>query len=145
MKLVDVYEGDAVRDGVADQLYVLLRDRPPEASISHRGMPSWDEHVAFVESLPYAAWFLVEIPFGLVAEETIGCVYLTNADEIGVFLFERHRGKGFGPKAIKLLMEACPRERYLANVAPANAQSARMFVKMGFRQIQNTYELRPHA
>jgi L-amino acid N-acyltransferase YncA len=34
-----------------------------------------------------------------------------------------------------------PRPEFLANINPANARSIRMFEKMGFGHIQNTYRL----
>lgn len=131
MRLADVYETDS-----ALPLYELLEDRPEEANISHREMPTWDEHISFIESRPYEAWYLIvgEVP------DILGTVYLTKNDEIGISLFSRYRGAGLAKGAISLLMEKHPRDRYLANINPRNAHSIRMFESMGFRHIQNTYE-----
>lgn len=119
-------------------LYELLAERPPEAAISHKAMPSWDEHVAFVWSEPYCRWYLIE-----VGDAIVGTIYLTRSDEIGVAIFAAHRGKGYAEAAVKALMAAEPRARYLANVAPGNDVSHRLWAKLGGRVIQHTYEVTP--
>lgn len=131
MRLVDVCDEPLSRK----ILYDLLAEREPHQSISHRSMPTWEDHVAFVDSAPYHAWFLIEW------DGYLGSIYLTHNDEIGVSLFGKHRGQGYAAKAILLLMRKYPRKRYLANINPANEASIRMFERLGFRHIQNTYEL----
>lgn len=125
-------------------LWELLEERPAEACISHRKMPTWDEHHRFVFSLPYKAWYIIEIG-ETVGECPVGCVYLTRQDEIGISIYKRHQGKGYGPQAIKLLMAEHPEvTRFLANVAPYNARSLNVFEDLGFNIIQHTLEFR-HA
>lgn len=116
-------------------LYALLEERDGRAdmNISHRAMPTWEEHVAFVASRPYEAWYLLETD-GDVA----GSVYLSRAREVGIFLFAKHQAKGLGEEAIRLLREKHP-GRLLANVNPANERSRRFFERLGFRVVQVTY------
>jgi RimJ/RimL family protein N-acetyltransferase len=135
MKLADVYQ----RADAVSLLYELLEKRPPEASISHKRMPTWAEHTAFVASPPYSAWFLVLTD----DDDMAGAVYLSKQDEIGVALFKGYQGMGLGPAAVQLLMREQPRTRYLANVAPKNACSRGMFERLGFKPIETTYELVP--
>ena len=71
----------------------------------------------------------------------IGSVYLTEMNEIGLFLKKDVQGKGLGQKSLELLMKLNPRNRYLANVNQNNKNSIRFFKKNKFKQIQNTYEL----
>ena len=130
MKLADIYE---THDAELI-LYRLLRDRDPRSNISHKETPTFDEHVDFLESRPYAAWYLVQ-----EKGTNVGSVYLTRGDEIGVFIFKRHHGKGFGPKAIELIMAYHPRDRYLANIAPMNQISKKVFQRLGFRKLQETF------
>jgi hypothetical protein len=56
MNLISIYE----RPDRALVLHQLLEERDDTANISHKAMPSWDEHVRFVESKPYQAWYFIE-------------------------------------------------------------------------------------
>lgn len=134
MKLESVYESLAA----PGMLYILLSERQPEQNISHGKMPTQAEHMAFYLSMPYVAWYLVRNEKGTI----VGATYLTHKAEIGIHLFEQFKGQGYGPKAIQLLMEMHPHEQYLANINPQNESSIRMFEKLGFTHIQNTYCLR---
>ena len=130
--LIDVYEAPPS----IDTLYQLLKERPPAANISHRGMPTWEEHKRFVGSRPYEAWYLV-----VDRDDVVGTVYMTRANEIGISLFKKYQGRGHARRAIEALMKAQPRARYLANIAPGNDASLSLFKKLGFTHIQETYAL----
>jgi RimJ/RimL family protein N-acetyltransferase len=133
MKLVDVHASPEA----PDVLYRLLGERSPEVNISHRAMPSWEQHCAFVASKPYDAWYLIEVD-----GSKVGAIYLSKTNEIGIFLFRAHRGAGYGKRAVAMLMERHPRDRYLANINPENEASIAFFRDLGFHHIQNTYEKR---
>jgi RimJ/RimL family protein N-acetyltransferase len=133
LTLVDVYSSPSA----LDVLYQLLEERKPEINISHRELPTWSDHCAFVASHPYEAWYLLKADADIV-----GAIYLSRADEIGLFVFQAHQGRGYGRRALELLMERHPRERYLVNINPANEHSIAFVSKFGFRHIQNTYEKR---
>ena len=62
-------------------LYNLLKERDSRANISHRKMPTYNEHLKFIRSKPYAKWYIVE--FGA---SKIASVYLTSQNEIGIFI-----------------------------------------------------------
>jgi RimJ/RimL family protein N-acetyltransferase len=123
------------RADAPDILYALLKERQPHQNINHKHMPTWDEHVAFVQSKPYSAWYLIEHNDAIV-----GSSCLTATNEIGVFIFSAFQGRFLGPAAVTLLMEKHPATRFLANINPANQSSITIFEKLGFRHIQNTYE-----
>lgn len=131
MKLVDVYSKHAA----PLVLFNLLAERTPEQSISHKRMPSVAEHLEFVGSRPYLAWYLIE-----VENESVGACYLSKQREIGVAIFQRHAGHSYGTQAVQLLMQTHP-GRFLANVAPQNLPSHHLFQKLGFQPLQITYEL----
>lgn len=118
-------------------LYELLRNRldEPETNISHRALPSYEEHLVFFRSRPYEHWYLV-----YAASACVGACYLTKAGEIGIYLVRAARGQGSGAAALRELMARHPRERFLANLNPGNAASAALFQKLGFKLIQHTYE-----
>ena len=41
-------------------LYELLKNKDPNSNISHKKMPTYDEHVKFVLSKPYTNWYIIE-------------------------------------------------------------------------------------
>lgn len=133
MKLVDVYR---VAEAPA-LLYRLLEERSAEVNISHRTMPSWRRHLAFIRARPYRAWYLIR-----VGETFVGAVYLSKQNEIGVFILRACQGRGYGPEAIRLVMARHRGvKRFLANINPRNRRSIELFTDLGFRHVQNTYEL----
>ena len=131
MNLVSAYE----RHDDGWLLYILLSEREPEASISHKRMPCIRQHMEFFESKPYEAWYLI-----LQNCEPVGACYLSKQNEIGVQVFKRHQGKGYGKAAVQELMKRHGKRRYLANINPQNERSAKMFKDLGFNLIQHTYE-----
>ena len=54
IKLKPVTKNDALF------LYDLLKTRDSLANISHKKMPSYDEHVNFILSNPYTIWYTIE-------------------------------------------------------------------------------------
>ena len=117
-------------------LYELLRERDPRVNISHKKMPTYDEHVKFVMSKPYSKWYVI-----LYDNQKAGSIYLSKQDEIGIFIKKEMQNEGIGNKSLKLLLKQNPRSRYLANVNPKNKKSITFFKKNGFKLIQYTYEL----
>ena len=118
-------------------LFELLKERESKVSISHRKMPTYNTHVKFVMSKPYSKWYIIKYQ-----NEKTGSVYLSNQDEIGIFLKKGNQRRGIGKNALKLLMKKNPRKRYLANVNPENNKLIRFFEKNQFKLLQYTYELR---
>ena len=133
MKLVPIIE----QPDRYDILYRLLAERQPHQNISHKSMPTWEQHCAFVDGEPYQGWYIIDY------NGPAGACYLTYANEIGIQLFEHSQGLGLGPMAVQELMRIHGPRRYLANVAPGNARSAVMFKNMGFEMIQRTFCLEP--
>ena len=117
-------------------LYGLLSERDPRVNISHKKMPSYKKHIEFVMSKPYSKWYMI-----YYKNQRSGSIYLTNQNEVGIFVKKEMQGRKIGKKALQLLMKHNPRTRYLANVSPKNTKSVRFFKKNGFKLIQHTYEL----
>tara|TARA_R110000868_G_scaffold142759_8_gene360231 strand:- start:9478 stop:9879 length:402 start_codon:yes stop_codon:yes gene_type:complete len=130
MNLISVYNTQA-----EPVLYELLRERTPGQSISHKGMPAWDEHVRFVRSKPYHAWLLIEHD-GIA----VGSVYVTHQNEIGIFIFNDHRGHGYGKWAVQEVHRLFPGP-HLANINPSNDTSRGFFEGLGAKLVQVTYQL----
>lgn len=131
MELTSVYE----RHDRHELLFRLLAERGEEVNISHKEMPSWEEHIKFVESHPYEAWYFICDP------EPVGACYLTSHNEIGVFVFAEHQKRGYARAAVKAIMKEHGPGRYLANVSPRNEASRFLFSGLGFKMLQHTYEL----
>ena len=117
-------------------LYELLLQRKKIVNISHKKMPTYEEHVKFIESEPYSKWYIIQID-----DKKIGSIYLTKENEIGIFLKEDIQRRGIGSNALNELININPGLRYLANINPKNDKSIEFFKKSGFKLIQYTYEL----
>lgn len=127
-------------------LWNLLEERTAEQSISHKGMPTAEEHLAFVSKPPYRIWYLIKAD-----EEYVGSLYLTPRNEIGIAIFKDKQGMGYGKAAVQKLMarwgKALAGRRiglpkgFVANINPANERSAQFFKSMGFELVQHSYFL----
>jgi len=117
-------------------LYNHLKERDFRANISHKGMPTYTEHVKFVLSKPYSKWYVV-----MYGSKKIGSIYLTKMNEIGIFIKKDFQERGIGQTTLDLLMKKNPQKRFLANVNPKNKKSISFFKRNAFKLIQYTYEL----
>lgn len=129
--LCSVYANDQyTRDMYKRILFDLLAERKPWQNISHNKMPTWEDHVKFVDSKPYRDWYIIQ---KLDDYTFCGAVYLTKNDEIGIFLFERYQHWGLGDKVLETLYSLYPKVKYfLANVSPNNSASLAFFTNHGF-------------
>jgi len=119
-------------------LFDLLLERTREQSISHRTMPPFLEHVSFWNNQPYKeAYIITEDSYAR------GLIYLTERDEVGIFISKAYTQLGLGAFAFRALKEKHPLKRFLANINPLNQGSIDFFTRQGFVRIQNTYELAP--
>jgi len=119
----------------AEFLYILLEEREVHQSISHKGMPTFAEHIAFIQSNPYLCWYIV-----FNGDEQVGSVYLTRQREVGIGILKQFQFQGIGKQAIKLLVAQHPGKFY-ANINPDNDASI-VFFRDNFdgELIQETYE-----
>jgi len=117
-------------------LYNLLMERDARANISHKKMPTYNEHVKFVSSKPYPKWYII-----LCDVNRAGSIYLTSQNEIGIFIKKSFQDKQIGSVVLKKLIQKNPKKRYLANVSPKNKNSINFFKKNKFKLIQYTFEL----
>lgn len=91
----------------------------------------------------HARWFAQTLTSGrrrlflMRAEgEAVGSLRLDELDggalEISILIAERHRGRGFGRMALRLIREALPARRLIAAVKATNIASHRAFLSAGF-------------
>jgi hypothetical protein len=119
-------------------LYDLLKQRQSNENISHKKLPTFTQHTAFVKSKPYSKWYMI-----LEDKSRLGSIYLSKQNEVGIFIDKNSRKIGIGNKSLELLIQKNPRKRYLANINPQNIKSIKFFTKNKFKLIQYTYELNP--
>lgn len=131
MKLVSV---DPSSHAHLHALYDLLLQRRVVESISHSRVPSWEQHCRFVASQPYKTWLLITDDNDAIC----GSAYLTAANEIGIFIDEKHQRKGIGRWAVTELMQMHGSISYLANINPHNMRSIHLFESLGFAPHQLT-------
>ena len=117
-------------------LYNLLMERDARANISHKKMPTYNQHVSFVSAKPYSKWYVI-----LYDTNKAGSIYLTSQNEIGIFIKKSFQNKQIGNIALRKLIQKNPKKRYLANVNPKNKKSICFFKNNGFKLIQYTLEL----
>ena len=118
----------------AEFLYELLKQREGRVNISYRSIPTLTEHRDYIENHSYQSWDII-----LVDNNKVGNIYLTQRDEIGIFLDKKSQSKGYGSIPITEFMKKNGKKRYLANINPTNYKSIQFFGKHGFVHIQNTY------
>ena len=117
-------------------LYDLLKNKDPNANISHKKMPSYDEHVKFVMSKPYTNWYIIEYE-----KKNVGAIYLSKQDEIGISVSNDYEYDQIVKPALKLLMKLNQRKRYLANTSPKDVRSQEFLLKNGFTGLEYVYEM----
>ena len=118
----------------AEFLYELLKQREGRVNISHYSIPTLAEHRDYIKNNSYKSWDVI-----WVENNRVGNIYLTQRDEVGVFIDNKSQGRGYGSQALKQFMEKNGNKRYLANINPTNYKSIQFFGKHGFTHIQNTY------
>lgn len=116
-------------------LYDLLAERPKEACISHKKMPTFEEHKRFVDSFPYKEWWVI-----MDGHDMAGSVYLTHQNEFGMFIKNGFEGKQIATKTFKWVREKYPGERLFSNVNPNNKRIIEVLTRLGCKKVQETYE-----
>ena len=118
-------------------LYDLLKNKDPNANISHKKMPSYDEHVKFVMSKPYTNWYIIEYD-----KKNVGAIYLSKQDEIGISINKDYEYEQIVKSALELLMKLNQRKRYLANTSSKDVRSQEFLLKNGFTSLEYVYEMK---
>jgi RimJ/RimL family protein N-acetyltransferase len=123
------------------ELYEMLKERldEPDTNISHKSLPSWENHIDFVNSDPYK--FYDMIVFSDDPRHVIGYIYVTYNNEIGIHIKKVHRGNGYGTTALMKMLDAYPFDAFFANINPKNTRSIELFESLGFTLIQQTYKI----
>ena len=117
-------------------LHNLLAQRNSTVNISHKKMPTWEEHIKFIKSKPYSKWYII-----YNKDEKIGSIYLSKQSEIGIHLLKKYEKESIHLESIKKLMLLNSKIKFRANISPKNKNYIMLFEKLGFKMVQHTYEL----
>ena len=131
IKLTSVTKNDALF------LYNLLKERESNINISHKKLPTYAQHMKFIESKPYSKWYIIKL-----SNKKIGSAYLSKQNEIGIFIIKNMHSQKLGTSILNILIKKNHRKRYLANINPKNKKSIGFFKKNGFELLQYTFELK---
>ena len=120
-------------------LYTMMKERldDPQTNISHKELPTLVDHIAFMRSNPYLAWFMITDEHDYT---NLGAVYLTRQREIGLYIRPWFRGKGIGREVVAEMRARFPGP-ILANVNPENVNARQFWERMGGKLLQVTYAL----
>ena len=121
-------------------LYELLKAR--KHSISHKEIPSFDEHSSFVENHPYYKWFIVEKQSSL-----IGSIYIHNDNSIGIDILDQF--EIFIPDVLKFLeqkyrplpyIKSVRSKNFFLNLSPQNKELQDLLISLGYEISQISFE-----
>ena len=108
IKLLNVYpwpEQRTAADNIAEiLLYEHLKERRPHEAISHKVMPTWEQHVAYVASRPHAAWYMIALED---REGMVGNIYLSHRREVGIHVANESE-RLLLPASLEQLLEFAP-------------------------------------
>lgn len=142
LALISVYDtAEPERSWYENFLFDLLAERKPWECISHKEMPSLEDHIKFVRSKPYKKWYILQQVSHVGSSPLVGAVYLTHNNEIGIFIEREHQKRGWGSKALQALMVDSPTVKtFYANIGTFNSRSLAFFNMKRFQHMKTEFE-----
>ena len=144
--LLPVYD---LTDDKASFLYGLLEKRSsePVGNLKLDKLPSWADHIKYIQCRPYAFWAIVCLG---EFEEWVGSVTIDYDGTVGVYVIESRRLKGIAREAVGQAMDVCRKRnmtKFRAVIRSENAASQGLFRSLGFKSdtITMTYQAKPCA
>ena len=122
-----------ITENDAEFLYDMLKERDATINVTHKKLPTFVEHLEFIKSDPYDAWYIIEIE-----SKQIGHIWLDNVDRIGFFTKKEFKGFGFIIPAFEKLKEIHPRKKYVGKLNPKNIEIQNLLTKLKF-VLKSTY------
>ena len=120
-------------------LYGLLDQRAH--GISHRAMPTFEQHREFVLAHPYRAWYLIQVD-----GKPVGTIYLLRSNNVGVSVAPG--AARYLPEAIRQIVrrhkplppiKSVRAAGYILNVSPENTELISVLEEMHAELLQLTY------
>lgn len=123
-------------------LYDLLLKR--KHTISHKAVPSFEDHAAFVNVHPYRAWYLV-----LVGDQAIGTFYISNENTVGINITDSSDEALIDNICSHIIAEYAPLPEiksvrgpaFAINVAPDNEFLINALERLNKKVLQISYSL----
>ena len=140
-KMIELSHVTGSDDDIA-YLYRQIKGR--KHSISHKQVPTYEEHAQFVKAHPYRNWFIVKD-----GPNHLGSVYIQFDNSLGLNLID-----GISIDQLKQIIDmvqtllsplpAIPSIRfggYFCNISVSNVSLQNMLLSLGFEEKQRTYVL----
>ena len=122
-------------------LFELLKTRSRKNSISHRTLPTFKQHKAFVQARPYRYWFIIEVS-GLFS----GATYITKTNSVAIHLINNNKKiyeevLSFIIKNIEPLkpLPSIRGKDYTVNLSTKNNIYSKVIISLGGKKVQDTY------
>ena len=133
MSIKNLVKLKEVTEDNAEFLYEMLKERDSTVNVTHQKLPLFNEHLEFIKSKPYDAWYIIEIE-----SKQVGHIYIDNENRIGWFIKREFKGFGFVIPAFEELKILHIRKNYLGKVNPNNFEAQNLLTKLKF-VLKNTY------
>ena len=133
MSIKNLVKLKEVTEDNAEFLYEMLKERDSTVNVTHQKLPLFNEHLEFIKSKPYDAWYIIEIE-----SKQVGHIYIDNENRIGWFIKIEFKGFGFVIPAFEELKILHKRKNYLGKVNPNNFEAQNLLTKLKF-VLKNTY------
>lgn len=88
--------------------------------------PTYEEHLTYINSGRYKylyGW--------LVNDEIVGISFITNDNEIGIFLFKKYQNTGYGGRMLLEVLKL-HKGKIFARINPKNERILKIVAKLGF-------------
>jgi len=133
MSIKNLVKLKEVTEDNAEFLYEMLKERDSTVNVTHQKLPLFNEHLEFIKSKPYDAWYIIEIE-----SKHVGHIYIDNENRIGWFIKREFKGFGFVIPAFEELKILHKRKNYLGKVNTNNFEAQNLLTKLKF-VLKNTY------
>ena len=127
MGIKDLVKLRSVDEIDAEFLYDMLKERDSTVNVTHKKLPTFTEHLKFIKSSPYDAWYII-----LANTRKVGHIFIDSEDRIGWFITKEYKGLGFVVPAFEELKKLQKREKCLGKINPKNYDAQNLIVKLKF-------------
>ena len=138
MKFIEI--SNEINESNLNFLYELLKAR--EYSISHKEIPSFEEHYNFVQNHPYYKWFIIENNSNL-----IGSLYIHKDNSIGLDILNEF--EILIPNVLSFLekryeplpyIKSLRSKNFFLNISPKNKRMHDLLKSLGYEISQISFE-----